>query len=154
MAATSTSRVLLWGGQRAWTAPAQDGQHQEDLLRRRDLATASSARQTGAQESFRQRELRRRDPLVPAAVQPANEALQALGVPRGRRSLRGLPDPLAPEGHIGFCLGNGPNAKYLQSHLATSCVTGEPGLNNDFTIAQSHDGGYYTHRIPREANWG
>jgi hypothetical protein len=38
--------------------------------------------------------------------------------------------PWAPEGHIGFCLGNGPNAKYLQSHLATSCVTGEPGLNN------------------------
>jgi hypothetical protein len=33
-------------------------------------------------------------------------------------------------------------------------VTGEPGLNNDFTIAQSHDGGYYTHRIPREAIWG
>ena len=60
----------------------------------------------------------------------------------------------APEGHIGFCLGNGPDAKFLQSHLASSCVTGEPGLNNDFTIAQSHDGGYYTHRIPREALWG
>jgi len=63
--------------------------------------------------------------------------------------------PWAPEGHIGFCLGNGPDAKFLQSHLASTCVIGEPGLNDDYTIAQSHDGGYYyTHRIPRETIWG
>ena len=59
----------------------------------------------------------------------------------------------APEGHIGFCLGDGPDARFLQSHLASPCTDGEPGLNADWTIAQSHDGGYYTHRIPREAIW-
>jgi hypothetical protein len=30
----------------------------------------------------------------------------------------------APEGHIGFCLGDGPDVKFLQSHLDTICVTG------------------------------
>lgn len=58
----------------------------------------------------------------------------------------------APEGHIAFCLGDGPNARVLQS-FATSCSTLEPGLNADFTVAQSHDGGYYTHYIPREKIW-
>jgi hypothetical protein len=63
----------------------------------------------------------------------------------------------APEGHIGFCLGDGPDAKFLQSHLETNCVTGEPGMNNIYTLRQSNmrDGGgnYYTHRIPREVIW-
>lgn len=58
----------------------------------------------------------------------------------------------APEGHIAFCLGDGPNARLLQS-FAKSCSTLEPGLNDDFTVAQSHDGGYYTHYIPREKIW-
>jgi hypothetical protein len=60
--------------------------------------------------------------------------------------------PWAREGHIAFCLGNGPNARLLQS-FARSCSTLEPGLNADFTVAQSHDGGYYTHYIPREKIW-
>ena len=64
----------------------------------------------------------------------------------------------APEGHIGFCLGDGPEAKFLQSHLESSCVNGEPGLNNTYTIGQSNTrvggGNYYTHRIPREVIWG
>lgn len=60
----------------------------------------------------------------------------------------------APEGHIAFCLGDGPNAKLLQSHLEQSCAGGEPGLNNMYTLAQSHGNGYYTKRIPREAIWG
>jgi hypothetical protein len=61
--------------------------------------------------------------------------------------------PWAREGHIGFCLGDGPNARILQS-FAFSCATLEPGLNADYTVAESHDGGYYTHYIPREAIWG
>jgi hypothetical protein len=64
----------------------------------------------------------------------------------------------APEGHIGFCLGDGPDAKFLQSHLETNCVIGEPGLNNIYTLRQSNmrtgGGNYYTHRIPREVIWG
>ena len=64
----------------------------------------------------------------------------------------------APEGHIGFCLGDGPDAKFLQSHLETACVIGEPGLNNTYTLSQSNTrtggGNYYTHRIPREVIWG
>jgi hypothetical protein len=39
----------------------------------------------------------------------------------------------------------------LQSHLATSCATGEPGLNIDYMITRSHGDGYHAHRIPREA---
>jgi GH25 family lysozyme M1 (1,4-beta-N-acetylmuramidase) len=53
-----------------------------------------------------------------------------------------------------FTSGGLVSGQNIDVHLATSCVTGEPGLNNDFTIAQSHDGGYFTHRIPREAIWG
>jgi GH25 family lysozyme M1 (1,4-beta-N-acetylmuramidase) len=64
----------------------------------------------------------------------------------------------APEGHIGFCLGAGPDAKFLQSHLETNCVTGEPGMNNIYTLRESNmrtgGGNYYTHRIPRKVIWG
>jgi hypothetical protein len=60
--------------------------------------------------------------------------------------------PWAREGHIAFCLGNGPNVRLLQS-FARSCSTLEPGLNVDLTVAESHDGGYYTHYIPREKIW-
>lgn len=59
----------------------------------------------------------------------------------------------AREGHIGFCLGNGGSAKLLQS-FAWNCRDLEPGINADYTVAQSHDGGYYTHYIPREVIWG
>ena len=61
--------------------------------------------------------------------------------------------PHSPEGHIGFCLGDGPDAKFLQSY-ADSCTTLEPGLNADWTIRESHSGFYYTHYIPREHIWG
>ena len=57
------------------------------------------------------------------------------------------------EGHIGVMLGDGPDAKILQS-FAWNCQDLEPGLNADYTLRQSHDGGYYTHRISREAIWG
>jgi hypothetical protein len=60
--------------------------------------------------------------------------------------------PWAREGHIAFCLGNGPNARLLQS-FARSCSTLEPGLNADFMVTESHDGGYYTHCFPREKIW-
>jgi hypothetical protein len=64
----------------------------------------------------------------------------------------------APEGHIAYCLGDGPNGKVLQSHLASSCDTGEPGFNTTFTLAQSNatpsGANYYRQRIPREAIWG
>lgn len=56
------------------------------------------------------------------------------------------------EGHIGVCLG-GPDDPFLQS-FAWNCRDLEPGLNADWTLRQSHDGGYYTHRLPREAIWG
>lgn len=56
------------------------------------------------------------------------------------------------EGHIGVALG-GPDAKFLQS-FAWNCRDLEPGLNAQWTLRQSHDGGYYTHRIPREKIWG
>lgn len=62
--------------------------------------------------------------------------------------------PWSPEGHIGFSLGDGPNARILQSHLETSCSIAEPGFNSTYTVEQSHNGGYYTHIIPREAIWG
>jgi hypothetical protein len=66
--------------------------------------------------------------------------------------------PWAPEGHIAFCLGDGPEAKLLQSHLDTFCAVGEPGFNATFTLAQSNSmptgKNYYTHRIPREEIWG
>lgn len=57
------------------------------------------------------------------------------------------------EGHIGVSLGDGPDAPFLQS-FARNCQYLEPGLTADWTIRQSHDGGFYTHRIPREAIWG
>ncbi len=60
--------------------------------------------------------------------------------------------PWAQEGHLAFCLEDGPKARVLQS-FATSCSTLEPGPNADFTVAQSHDGGYYAHYIPREKIW-
>ena len=41
--------------------------------------------------------------------------------------------------------------KALQSFAATGA--GEPGVNSDFSVRESHDGGYYTHRIPREKFW-
>ena len=40
----------------------------------------------------------------------------------------------AHEGHIAFCLGDGPDAKLLQSHLDSLCGVGEPGFNADFTL--------------------
>lgn len=52
----------------------------------------------------------------------------------------------APQGHIGIALG-GPDDKFLQSFRGA----GEDGLNKTFTLRQSHDGGYYTSRLPREA---
>jgi hypothetical protein len=61
--------------------------------------------------------------------------------------------PWAQEGHIAFCLEDGPKAMVLQS-FATSCSTLEPGLNADFTAAQSHDGGYYTHYVPAREDLG
>jgi hypothetical protein len=60
----------------------------------------------------------------------------------------------APEGHIAYCLGDGPEARVAQAHLETTCGVGEPGVNNLYTLRESHDNGYYTHRIPREAIWG
>lgn len=59
------------------------------------------------------------------------------------------------EGHIGVMLGDGPNAKILQS-WATDCASLEPGLNADSTITQSNggaNGGYYRAIIPREVIW-
>ena len=57
------------------------------------------------------------------------------------------------EGHIGVSLDDGPDAAFLQS-FARNCRYLEPGLNADYTLRQSHDGGFYTHRLPREAIWG
>jgi len=59
----------------------------------------------------------------------------------------------APEGHIGFCLGDGPNGRLLQSY-ADSCATSEPGLTAKWTVKESHAGFFYTHYIPREVIWG
>lgn len=60
----------------------------------------------------------------------------------------------APEGHIAVCEGDGPDALVQQSHLDTTCSTGEPGFNRRYTVRESNSGDYYTHRIPRGALWG
>lgn len=56
------------------------------------------------------------------------------------------------QGHIGVCLG-GADDPILQS-FSNGYPGVEPGLNKDWTAKQSHDGWYYTYRIPREAIWG
>ena len=55
------------------------------------------------------------------------------------------------EGHVGIALG-GPDGAFLQS-FARSCRYLEPGLNRNYTLKESHDGGFYTKRIPREIAW-
>jgi hypothetical protein len=56
------------------------------------------------------------------------------------------------EGHIGVALGDGPDARFLQSFAAMAA--GEPRVNSDYTLRQSDAGGAYTHRLQREAIWG
>lgn len=54
--------------------------------------------------------------------------------------------PRAPQGHIGVALG-GPDDPFLQSFPFPGNLN---GLNKYYTLRQSHDGGYYTSRLPRE----
>lgn len=56
------------------------------------------------------------------------------------------------EGHIGICGGAGAQAKFIQSFADTAM--GTPGFNRIYTLQQSHAGGAYRYRIPREKLFG
>lgn len=55
------------------------------------------------------------------------------------------------EGHVGVATG-GPDDPFWQS-FAYTCRYLEPGLNKRWTLRESHDGGFYTLRVPRRFAW-
>jgi cell wall-associated NlpC family hydrolase len=56
------------------------------------------------------------------------------------------------QGHIAVALNDGKSAKLLQC-FAWNLDASLPGVNDSFTVEESHCGGYYTHIIRREDLW-
>lgn len=56
------------------------------------------------------------------------------------------------QGHIAIAIGNGSDSTLLQC-FAWNNNTTLPGVNDNFTLEESHSGWYYTHIIKREDLW-
>ena len=56
------------------------------------------------------------------------------------------------QGHIAIAIGNGSCSKLIQC-FAWNNTTTLPGVNDIFTVKESHSGWYYTHIIKREDLW-